>query len=223
MTNRKIDIEAIEEAQSKKKSTKITASIILAIVFVLAVFILVSSFANVDLNPKFVAKPDVIRIYKAGHTAVSGTITSAEEDKDRYEDFMEYYDNMFTSSFLSALFNGRLSGYAISEAKTVKSTSNLISQFDQGYIQFSYDEEIALTFKNGKEYKQKHNTAESVTFKDLYFEISEEDALKTITFYVVDYNSTQREGNTYYYEVSLAANTSDLYENIEDFYNSIRA
>ena len=223
MTNKTIDIEAIEEAQSKKKSTKITASIILGIVFVLAMFILVSSFANVELNPNFVARPDVIRIYKSGHTVASGTITSAEEDEERYNDFMEYYDNMFTSSFLSALFNGRLSGYAISEAKSVKSTSNLISQFDNGYVQFSYDEEIALTYKNGKECKYKNNTAETITFKDLYFEISEDDALKTITFYVVDYNSTQREGNTYYYEVSLAANTSDLFENIEDFYNSIRA
>ena len=222
MTNKTIDIEAIEEAQSKKRSTKITASIILAIVFVIAVFILVSSFANVELNPKFVARPNVIRIYKSGHTVASGTITSAEEDKERYDDFMVYYDNMFTSSFLSALFNGRLSGYSISEAKSVKSTSNLISQFDQGYVQFSYDDEIALTFKNGQEYKYKHNSAESVTFKDLYFELSEEDALKTVTFYVVDYNSTQTEGNTYYYEVSLAANTSDLCENIEDFYNSIR-
>ncbi len=223
MTNNKeIEINKIEEGHDKKKGTKITAIVILGIVFVLALFILISSFASVGLNPGFVARPDLIQIYEEGRTVTSGTITNTKADEEKYNDFMKYYDEMFSSSFLSALFNGRLTGYSITE-NSAKSTATLMSTFENAYVKFSYDDPIVLTYKNGSEYKYRNDTTKSATFKELFFEINEENTLKEVTFYVVDLPSTQTEGNIKYYTVSLAANTSDLHENLDDFLNGRKA
>ena len=224
MTTNNIEIETLEEERSKKKSTKITASIILGFVFVIAIFILVSSFANVGLNPNFVARPDRIEIYKAGYTETFGTITTEKEKEDVYKEFMTYYNDMFSSSFLSALFNGRLSGYSISEGEPVDNVTILTKGFENDYIRFKYDTPISLTYKDGAEYKKKTNSEKPVTFTDLYFELNKEDMLKTVTFYVIDYDTMDTDGGKVkYYQVSLAANTSDLAENIEKFYNSPRS
>lgn len=222
MTNKVINIEKYEEEKSKKKGTKITAIVILGVVFVLALFILISSFASVGLNPGFVAKPDLIQIYEQGKQQSSGTITNTKADEEKYNDFMKYYDEMFSSSFLSALFNGRLSGYSIKE-DTIKSTSTLTSGFENAYVKFSYDSPIVLTYKNGSEYKYKNDSTKSVTFEQIFFEIKEENTLQEFTFYVIDLPSTQTEGNIKYYTVSLAANTSDLHENLDDFLNGRKA
>lgn len=219
MTNN-IETETLQYNENKKKSTKITAIIVLGIVFALALFILISSVATVSLNPRFVAKPDVVYVYKANATNSSGILTS---DNEKYDDFMEYYDKMFTSSFLSALFNGRLSGYTISEPMSATSTSSVVSEFSNAYVRFKYDEAITLTYSDGKEYQKETNTSKKITFKDMYFEINGDDKLQTLDMYVIDYESTQTDGKTYYVKVSLMANTSDLFENIKTFHNSIKA
>ncbi len=223
MTNNSVDIDTIG-TNDKKRSTKITASIILGIVFALALFILVSSLATVGLNPRFVSEPDVIYIYKAGATNSSGILP---KDDDRYDEFMDYYDSMFTSSFLSALFSGRLSGYEIEEPVSFTATSSTKYKdqfgFENAYVRFSYDEAIALTYKDGKEYVKDNDTSKKITFKDLYFEVKETDATQNFTIYVVDYESTQTDGKTYYCKVNLVANTSDMAENLKNFHNSIKA
>ena len=96
----------------KKRNTRITSIVILSVVFAIAIFILISSLAMVGLNPKFVARPDTIYVYDAGKSVASGHITSEDEE---YDIFMQYYDDMFSSSFLSAMFSGRLGGYDISK------------------------------------------------------------------------------------------------------------
>ncbi len=212
-------VEKFEYNENKRKSTKITAIIVLGIVFALALFIVISSVATVGLSPKFVAKPSVVYVYKANSTNSSGVLTS---DNEKYDDFMEYYNDMFTSSFLSALFNGRLSGYEISSPMTAASTSAITSEFKSAYIRFKYDDAIALTYNDGKEYVKETNTSKKITFKDLYFQISEEDKLQTLDMYVIDFESTQTDGKTQYVKVSLMANTSDLFENLKTFHNSIR-
>lgn len=218
MTNN-VDIDRVG-TNDKKKSTKITACIILGVVFALALFILISSLATVGLNPRFVSKPDIVYIYKAGATNSSGILP---KDDDRYDEFMKYYDSMFSSSFLSALFNGRLSGYSIEEPVAVSSTSNLVGEFDSAYVRFNYDEPVALTYKDGKEYAKENYTSKKITFKDLYFEVNSTDTLQPLTIYVIDYESTQTDGKTYYCKVNLVANTSDLSENLSKFHNSIKA
>ena len=181
MTTKNETVEKFEYNENKRKSTKITAIIVLGIVFALALFIVISSVATVGLSPKFVAKPSVVYVYKANATNSSGVLTS---DNEKYEEFMEYYNEMFTSSFLSALFNGRLSGYQISTPMTATSTSSITSEFKSAYIRFKYDEAIALTYNDGKEYVKETNTSKKITFKDMYFQISEEDKLQTLDMYV---------------------------------------
>jgi len=219
MTNNVVEVEKVG-TEDKKRSTKITAIIILGVVFALALFILVSSFATVGLNPGFVSKPDVIYIYKAGATNSSGILP---KDDERYDEFMKYYDEMFSSSFLSALFNGRLSGYSISEPIKESSTSNITKEFTNAYVRFSYDEPIALTNKNGEEYKKESNTSKKITFKDLYFEVDETNSMQSYTMYVIDYESTQTKGKITYCKVNLVANTSKLAEKLGEFHNSIKA
>jgi hypothetical protein len=207
------------EVGKKGNSTKITAIVVLGVVFALALFILISSLATVGLNPRFVARPDEVYIYKAGATSASGQIT---DDEELYGEFMEYYDTMFTSSFLSALFNGRLSGYTLSE-KQISTSSNMSSLFGTNpYVKFKYDDKITLTYQNGAEYRSLNKTKETVVFDELYFQVTEQNELHEFKLYVVDYNATQNSSKyTYYVEVNLVANTSDLYENITHFYNSL--
>lgn len=219
MTNNTVEIDRVG-TDDKKKSTKITAIIILGVVFALALFILISSLATVGLNPGFVSRPDVVYIYKAGASNSSGILP---KDDERYDEFMKYYDEMFSSSFLSALFNGRLSGYSISEPIAVSSSSKITQDFTNAYVRFNYDEPIALTYKNGQEYVKESNTSKKITFKDLYFEVSETNSIQDFTMYVIDYESTQTNGKTYYCKVNLVANTSSLSESLPDFHNSIKA
>lgn len=216
MTNN-VEVEKNLYTENKKRSTKITAIIVLGIVFALALFIVISSVATVGLSPKFVAKPSVVYIYKANSTK-SGTLTS---DNEKYDDFMEYYDKMFTTSFLSALFNGRLSGYQISTPQTETSTAAITSKFENAYVRFKYDDAITLTYSDGKEYQKETNTSKKITFKDMYFQISEEDKLQTLEMYVIDFESTQTDGKIQYVKVSVMANTSEMFENIKQFHNSI--
>ena len=219
MTNN-VETEKIHYTENKKRSTKITAIIVLGIVFALALFIVISSVATVGLNPRFVAKPDVVYVYKANATNSSGILTS---DNEKYDDFMEYYDQMFTTSFLSALFNGRLSGYTISAPMSAKSETEIISGFENAYVRFKYDEAIALTYSDGREYQKETNTSKKITFKDMYFQIKEEDKLQTLEMYVIDFESTQTKGKTQYVKVSVMANTSEMLKNIKQFHNSIKA
>ena len=99
------------EITKSKKGTRITAIVILSVVFAISLFVLIASLATVSLNPRFVAKPDEIYVYEAKKTTPSGQIT---KEDDLYKEFLEYYDSMFSSSFLSALFSGRLGGYELS-------------------------------------------------------------------------------------------------------------
>ena len=215
VTKNNIDTLGVEK---KGNSTKITAIVVLGVVFALALFILISSLATVGLNPRFVANPDEIHVYKAGATTASGQITN---DDELYDDFMGYYNSMFSSSFLSALFNGRLSGYTIAE-KQISTSSKMSSLFSESpYVRFKYDDLITLTHKNGAAYTSLNKTKEKVVFNELYFQVTEQAELHEFKLYVVDYNATEASSKyTYYVEVNLVADTSDLYENFTDFYNS---
>lgn len=213
-----IDVEKLVQEVDKKHTAKITAIVILSLVFVIALMILVSSLAKVDLNPRFVAKPSAIRVYKANTSTPSGQITADDKLSD---EFMSYYNNMFSSSFLSALFNGRLSGYSIEYDDPT--TSSISSKFNNPYVQMTYDTPVALTYKNGKEYKSPYDKTQTVTFTELYFEINNVNTLNSFTIYVKDDQATTSaaNGKTYYVAVNLVANTSNLYNNLSHFYNSL--
>ena len=128
----------LETTTKTKKSVRVTAIVILSVVFASALFILISSLARVDLNPRFVARPDEIYVYEASATVASGKIT---KENDSYEEFLGYYDDMFSSSFLSALLSGRLSGYEMS-SKHISASSSFYSEFENPYVKFKYDDEI---------------------------------------------------------------------------------
>jgi len=205
------------ENKTTKKSTKAVAIVILSIVFAISLFVLISSLAKVDLNPKFVSQPDEIYVYKANSAVPSGQIT---KDDDLHEEFLGYYNNMFSSSFLSALFGGRLSGYELS-SNQISTSQKIYNQFENPYVKFKYDSEIALTYKNGREYKSKYDSTKTVTFKELYFEVDETNGLSEFKIYVIDYNSSLSGDKTHYVEVTLRANTYDLSQNLKHFHNSL--
>ena len=197
----------------KKRNTRIVSIVVLSVVFAIAIFILISSLAMVDLNPKFVTNPDVIKVYDANTSTATGHLTS--EDKE-YKEFMSYYDEMFSSSFLSAMFSGRLGGYEISTINSCKD-GNLYKEFDDKYVKFQYDEKQMLTYSNGKEYQMNAPTKKTLEFKELYFEINENNVANNFTIYVVDYDSSEKTTNTYFAKVTLLANTSEIYSNFNNF------
>lgn len=215
-------MEKMTETNKKLNGSKITAIVVLCVVFCLALFILISSVATVGRSPKFAENPDLIYIYKANSSTSSGQLTDdKEKNDDLYDQFKGYYNDIFSSSFLSALFNGRLSGYTISEREYTTSSS-IQSKFSNPYVQFHYDDAIELTYQDGKTYRPQNDSTGSVSFKDIYFEIKEANVYEEFTMYVVD-SVRSSSGKTKYVEVKFHANTSNLYEKVMNeklFFNS---
>lgn len=197
----------------KKRNTRIISIVVLSVVFAIAIFILISSLAMVDLNPKFVTKPNTIYVYDAGKSVSSGQITS---DDKVYDEFMGYYDDMFSSSFLSAMFSGRLGGYNISNIETCAKGS-MYKKFEGNYVKFKYDDKQVLTYGNGKEFKFDTNSPRAFEFKELYFEINDKNVANEFTIYVVDYEASATTSTTYYAKVTLLANTSEIFNNFKTF------
>ena len=204
-------------AEKKIKKRKVTLISILSVVFVLVVAILVMGCVKIDLRPDFFTKPSQVTIYGENSTV----IVIADSD-ERYKDFEKIYNDMFSTSVLSALFTGRLGGYTINEGakkevdywykNTSETTfsSRITEALGSNYVRLHFDSPMKFYNADGSEYISKYNQSYSLTFQDVYFAIDEVDATDTFTFYFqVKGNSGERTTIT---SITLSANTSQLFE-----------
>ena len=115
-------------ALKRKKAGKITALCLLSVVFVLVVLIVVAACIPTNLKPNFIANPDRIVVYNQNSTY--GEFTS---DRDKYNSFMQQFDESFTSSYLVALFSGRLGDYVIDSSSEQNGTtlSSVLSEHNR--------------------------------------------------------------------------------------------
>lgn len=206
-------------AENKIRKRKITLISILSVVFVLVVAIIVMGCVKVDLRPSFFTKPSQVTIYGENNTSV----VIADSD-DRYKDFERIYNDMFSTSVLSALFTGRLGGYTIDEGATKNDywytnsnettfSSTITEALGSNYVRLHFDSPMKFYNANGSEYVSKYNDSYSLTFQDVYFAIDNVNATDTFTFYFqVKGNTTTNPQRTTITTITLSANTSQLFE-----------
>lgn len=199
-------------ALKRKKTAKITALCLMSVAFILVVLIVIAACITTNLKPKFIAQPDRIVIYNQ-----SSTYGEFSSDQNKYEDFMDKFDQSFTSSYLVALFSGRLGDYAIEDEKENMTLSTALSKLNSGYyVEFKYMEDQTLTYANGDVYYSVFNKNQSITYNSIYFALSDQNDLSTLDIYVA-YKTNSTSATYYVVRISQKANMYDIYENLASF------
>ena len=202
-----------EYLAKKKRKRKITFSIICGLIVALAVTIIVLAAVKTNLKPFFIERPDNIEVY------IDGDMHFTPND-DNYDEFYDIYDNSFKTSILTAMFTGKLGGYDIVEtnqyfyssaSSTTGMSSDLINALGENYVHLYYEQAQTMYSANGKEYYSIRNTDEYLlSFKDVYFNISAENADHELTFYFG--TSSQNYSNGRITKITIRANTYALYD-----------
>lgn len=203
-------------ALKRKKAGKITALCLLSVVFVLVVLIVVAACIPTNLKPNFIANPDRIVVYNQNSTY--GEFTS---DRDKYNSFMQQFDESFTSSYLVALFSGRLGDYVIDSSSEQNGTtlSSVLSELQSGfYVEFKYSQPQTLTYANGEVYHSVFNSSRTIEFTSVYFALSSADEFSDLNMYV-SYKTSSTSSTNYVIKIIQKANTYALYENRAAFRN----
>ena len=214
------EIKNVQDAYLEKqlKTRKISFSIILALVLALAIVIITLGCVNFDTRPAFVTDPDQVTIVS------EKGVERFDSSKEEYVKFNEIYNNMFNMSYLSAIFSGEVSGYKIvenvgSEKQIVNWYTNsnettfsqdVTSALGSNYVQLHFNEEKKLVNCDSSEYISVNNRDYKLSYTDVYFAISEENAIQDFTFlFAVKGNNGDRTTIT---KITLKANTAGLYE-----------
>lgn len=200
-----------EVIKKKKRAGKITALVSLVLTAVLAILIIVAACVPVNLKPN-VSSPDRIAVYNK-----SSDYGEFEKGTNKYNSFMQKFNDMYDASFLVSLFSGRLGSYKIEGQKSLVSFSSVESEeLKTGYyVEFKYDEPQILKNQDGSIHYSIYESNEKLEYSSIYFALSETDGLDTLNIYIpVRYRS---KSDTYALHISQKANTHDIFENIEDF------
>lgn len=214
MTEQMIETKTYAEqiALRKKKKIKIISIVAFALVFMIALTIILMACIKVDLRPSLIKDPDSIYFN-------SKTTVQYDETNEKYNKFLDEYDRSFNASFLTALFAGRLGGYDIEENHLTVLPEDVTNG---NYVTFLYKNEedyITLVTSDGKTYYSKYNSNYSIEFSQVTFALSEENKLQDTTLYLkYNWNTTNSgSGKDYYIELKLKANTYNLNELYKEF------
>ncbi len=200
--------------EKKRKTRKITFSIILALVVAVAIIFITLGCVNVDIRPQFVTKADQVTIYREGNSNIN-----IDKQSQIYQQFDELYKNMFNVPYLTAAFSGATGGYTIDEGKIISNwytnanettvSSDVTNVLGTNYVKLHFNQLKTLVKADGSEYISIFNR-NKLTYQDVYFAINEEDIVKDFTFlFATKGNNDERTTIT---KITLKANTSSLFE-----------
>lgn len=219
-----------EKLLKRKKKNKIVTLISLCFAFVLVVSVIVMAAVPVSLKPKCLESGFTeVRIYP-------GTTTSQahfSEGSDAFDKFMDVYDEAFKQTYINALFTGTLFDYEIEEKyAAVPSVSNLTNN-DTYVVMLKYDEDQVFTYQNGKAYDSVYETKNwensKLTFREVYFTLSQEEGMQTTTVYIAINNYPDSSSNTGYktsnnlIKITTKGNTKLIYDAYEELYDLAQA
>ncbi len=205
------------EIIKRKKIKKISALCLMSIAFILVVLIVIAACINVNLKPNFVASPDRIIIYNKTSTYGEFTSGSAVSDDSRYDEFLDLFNESFTTSYLVALFSGRLGGYYIDKSSEVSlKYSDVMTELQEGYYaEFKYTTPQTLTYSNGDIYYSSYASNTPVEYNSLYFALSENDGVKDVNIFVA--YKTASSTSSYIIQINNKGNTNLIYQNLSKF------
>jgi hypothetical protein len=214
------EINSVQDAYLEKqlKTRKIAFSTILALVLALAIVIITLGCVKFDARPAFVTEPDQVTI------VTENGKERFDSSMEEYQTFNTLYNEMFNISYLSAIFSGEVGGYRIvenvgSEKQIVNWYTNsnettfsqdVTSALGSNYVQLHFNEKKKLINSNGSDYVSVNNREYQLSYTDVFFAISEENAVKDFTFlFAINGNNGDRTTIT---KITLKANTSMLFE-----------
>lgn len=201
-----------EMVKKKKRAGKITALVALVLVAVLGVLIIVAACVPVNLKPN-VASPDRIAIYNE-----STRYGEFDQRTEKYNSFMQKFNDMYDASFLVSLFSGRLGSYTIEGQKENVLFSEVKSdKLQKGYyVEFKYDEPQTLKNQDGSTHYSIYVVNKELTYTSIYFALAEKDGLETLDIYI-PVKLTDKSSSECALRISQKANTYDIFNNIEDY------
>ncbi|MBO5394421.1 MAG: hypothetical protein J6A28_00755 [Clostridia bacterium] len=198
-TNENIDkvLESVSDQVIRKKKFKRTliSSIILSAVVVIAAIFICLSTIKIDLHPQFLRGADAYNVN------ISGKVSYIDEQSAKYQEFLDEYNEVFQTTILGGLFSGRSQGYSIEESNTVfysNSTnktgmsSSLKSELGNNYIEFIFNDEQAVTNRDGSQYYSTYYKAGTyaLRFEKCYLKLDSESS-DTMTFYLGTYDTAR--------------------------------
>lgn len=190
--------EQIAEKNRKKKI--IISSVSLALVFIIALAVILLAVIKVDLKPSVVENPSAI--YFNGNSSIQ-----YDNNDEEYKEFMKRYDDSFRVSVLTGLFSNNLKDYEIVETRDSGSQSLPSTVTSGNYVTFLYKEgNITLVKKDGTTYYSIFNSNNSIEFYEVSFALSDDNAIKDMSMYL-KYKTGVTER---YVEVKLKGNTFNL-------------
>lgn len=203
----------------KKKNKRIATMVGMGFAFVLAVVIIVLAVVPVSLKPRFIESGfDTVNFYHGATRPSGGNCTVGDE---KYEQFMKVYDKAFSQSYISAIFNGSLFSYEISESgkepDDILGSNGELNENNEYYIILSFVDEQVLTNQNGSTYIStfKGKSWDGVLrFNQVYIVLSQTDGWQQTTVYVPAYypDKNGEMNNTYLVTITLKANTNLIFD-----------
>lgn len=219
-----------EKLLKRKKKNKIVTLVSLCFAFVLVVSVIVMAAVPVSLKPKCLESGFTeVRIYPGTTT----TQLHFNDESDAFDKFMDVYDEAFKQTYINALFSGTLFDYEIEEKyAAVPSISNLTNN-DTYIVKLKYDEDQVFTYQNGKAYDSVYETKNwentELTFREVWFTLSQEEGMQTTTVYIAINNYPDSSSNTGFktsnnlIKITTKGNTKLIYDAYEELYDLVQA
>ena len=212
----------------KKKNRRIATIVGMCFAFALAVVIIVLAAVPVSLKPRFIDGGfDQVKLHPGTANADAGFSVGTE----RYDEFMKIYNEAFSQSYISAIFNGSLFTYSVEEngEKADGAPTSFISN-NVYYAEIIFDSPQTFTKQSGEIFHSKYENRWwreneiNLTFTKAYLEISQTAGWQNVEVYVVaNYpnfdNGSLNETKPYttqYVKVTVRANTNLIYEAWDD-------
>lgn len=219
-----------EKLVKRKKKNKIVTLVSLCFAFVLVVSVIIMAAVPVSLKPKCLESGFTeVRIYPGTTT----TQVHFNEGSDAFDKFMDVYDDAFKQTYINALFTGTLFDYEIEEKYAAVPTIQNLTNNDTYIVKLKYDENQVFTYQNGKAYDSVYETKawenKELTFKEVWFTLSQEEGMQTTTVYIAINNYPDSTSQTGYktknnlIKITTKGNTKLIYDAYEELYDLTQA
>lgn len=228
-----------EKLLKKKKVRKAVTISSLCLAFVLAVCLIVLAAVPVSLKPKCAVDGFVDVELFHGTQSMSPDIEAnfgVEENTDKFNLFMEKYNQSFKTSYLTAIFNGSLSYYKIEEGQPDTKPNNELtdeeyenscvpSAFtnrDCYFAKLDFGKDRKFVKQNGQVYLSRYSPSSSalwdgsLKYRYVFVEINKAKS-GTVTFYVLGKSPLKKSNsddvvvNYHWVTVEVKADTNPIY------------
>ncbi len=191
---------------TKKNRTWLIA--VYAIVAVLVVLIIVSCFVPVNKKPE-IQDPYSYELRIDGALAEYPLLADKENNKEKYDEINQVFNDSFSESFIVSLFSGRIGYNNRIESSSSPSTSGYTL-----YLDYATPQTI---MRNGEIYTQSSYSTDPIYFDRIIVQVNESEGMTTHYFYYscdpeLNDNWGTDSSSFKYFRQSFVANFDALYD-----------